>query len=256
MAMGDRRHTKGFVMKALWLVMAFLASVSARAEVIEFPDEELATESVLPVFDNPVSVKARNVVTEKRIELGAQLGYNLTEAFFNQYSFAGTATYHLTEEHGVNLFALFNMPGVTSYTGELNPPPGSTESLNLQYAPSPKWMVLASYQFTGFYGKFSFTKDSVMNLSLYGLGGLGAIYIGDKMFPVLSAGLGQKFYFNPNLALRFDLRVLMYQGPDLFGAPKATLTNATSEQPSSAFPNRVHIGTLLSVGAIWLVPGT
>ncbi len=245
-------------MKGLWFLVLLLLSTPAAslAEVIEFPEEELAQESVLPIFDNPVSVKARNVVTEKRFEVGGQLGYNLTEAFFNQYSFAGTLTYHLTEEHGVNIFGSFNLPGVTSYTSELNPPPGSTESLNLQHAPRPKWVVLGSYQYTGFYGKMSFTKDYIMNLSLYGLGGIGGIYIGDKTFPVLNFGLGQKFYFSPHFALRFDLRVLMYQGPDPFGAPKTTLLNAAGEQSASLFPKRLYIGSLLSVGAIWLLPGT
>lgn len=247
--------SKGSKMKVLLLLAALLTSVSARAEVIEFPDEELATESVLPVFDNPMSVKARNVVTEKRFEVGAQVGYNLTEAFFNQYSFSGLLTYHLNETHGINIFGNFNLPGTTSYTDQLNPPPASTESLNLQYAPSPKWMVIGSYQYTGFYGKMSFTKDSIMNLSLFGLAGIGGIYIGDKTFPVVSVGLGQKFYFNPNFALRFDLRVLMYNGPDPFGAPKTTLLNATSERSASEFSGRLHIGSLLSVGAIWLVPG-
>ncbi|MCM2281500.1 MAG: outer membrane beta-barrel domain-containing protein [Bdellovibrionaceae bacterium] len=243
-------------MKALWMVLALLASAPVHAEVIEFPDEELATESVLPVFDHPVAVKARNVVTEKRIELGAMGGYNLTEAFFNQLSFGGTATYHLTEEHGINVFASYNLPGETSYVPALNPPPGSNESLNLQYAPRPKWMILGSYQYTGFYGKMSFSKDAVMNLSLYGLAGVGGIYIGDKTFPVLSVGLGQKFYFSPNFALRFDLRALIYQGPDLFAVPKSILSTATSEQSASRFTNRLHIGSILNAGVIWLVPGT
>jgi outer membrane beta-barrel protein len=242
-------------MKALWMVLALTASVAAHAEVIQFPEEELATESVLPIFDNPVSVKNRNVITAKRFELGVQGGYNLTEAFFNQYSLAGTGTYHLNEDHGINVFATFFLPGVTQYTNDLNPPPGSLENLNLQYGPRPKWMLLTNYQYTGFYGKLSFSKDYVMNLSLFGIGGVGGIMIGDKMFPVLNFGLGQKFYFNPNFALRMDLRVLIYQGPNLLSGPKTTLLNARGETSASAFEERLFVGSLLSVGLVWLIPG-
>jgi outer membrane beta-barrel protein len=148
------------------------------------------------------------------------------------------------------------MPGTTQYTDDLNPPPGSTENLNLQFGPRPKWMILGNWQYTGFYGKLSFTKEFVMNLSLYGLAGAGALMIGDKVFPLVSAGLGQKFYFNPRFALRFDLRLLVYNGPNLLSGPKQTLLNATSEQSASVFENRLYIGTLLSIGAIWLIPNS
>jgi outer membrane beta-barrel protein len=234
------------------IVMSFM-TVSARAEVIEFPEEELATESVLPVFDTPDAVKNRTVVTSGRFEVGGQAGYNLTEAFFQPLSIAGTATYHINEEHGINFFGSSFISGVTQYTNDLNPPPGSTQNLNLQYAPRPKWMVLGNYQYTGFYGKLSLTKNYIMNLSLYGLAGIGAIYIGDKAFPVASFGLGQKFYLSRQLALRFDLRALLYQGPNVLSK---NLSQATGEQSASIFDTRFIVGSMLTVGAIWLIPNS
>lgn len=82
-----------------------LTSLNANAEVIRFPEDELAAESVLPVFDHPEAVKNRNVVTKKKIELGSYLGYNLTEPFFNPLNLGVSATYHLSEESGINVFA-------------------------------------------------------------------------------------------------------------------------------------------------------
>ena len=52
------------------------------AEVIEFPDEDLATETVLPVFENKVAVKNRLIELEGRFEAGFQLGATLNEAFY------------------------------------------------------------------------------------------------------------------------------------------------------------------------------
>lgn len=235
------------------MAMTLLTGAFAWAETIEFPQEELATETVLPVFDNPEAVKSRTIEVTRRFELGAQASYNLTEAFFNNYSLSGSIGYNFTEEHGMSLFGAFFLPGVTNYTNQLNPPPGSSQNMNLQFAPHPKYLILGNYQYTGFYGKMSVARDFIMNLSLFGLAGIGGIYVGDKMFPVLSFGLGQKFYFNSQLALRFDLRALIYQGPNILST---NLVNATSDQSTSKFSNRLLIGSLLSVGMIWLVPGS
>ncbi len=240
-------------MKAYLVFLALGLSLSAQAETIEFPDEELATESVLPVFDNPEAVKSRTIETAKRFELGGQISYNLTEAFFKPLSFSGEATYHFNEEHGMNIFGTYFLSGVSGYTNQLNPPPKSDENMNLQFAPRPKWLLLGNYQYSGFYGKMSIARDYVMNLHLYGLAGLGGIQVGDKTFPVLSAGLGQKFYLNSQLALRFDLRALFYQGPDILSR---NLGKVSSEQSTSGFSRRLIVGSILSVGAIWLIPNS
>jgi hypothetical protein len=42
---------------------------------IQFPEEELASESVLPIFDQPVSVKNRAVLTAQRLEVGGGGGF-------------------------------------------------------------------------------------------------------------------------------------------------------------------------------------
>lgn len=225
--------------------------VAAAAQTIEFPEDELASESVLPVFDQPVSVKNRNIVTARRLELGLTGGYALTEPFFNPMSFGLTATYHLTEDHGVNIFGVAYAGGPSDYSKQLNPIPPTATNANLQYAPGPKYLLLASYQYTGFYGKLSLTKEYIMNLHLYGLLGLGMIGLGDVNKPVFNAGLGQKFYLSKSFALRFDLRFLVYQGPDPLSR---RLDNKTEAQPASYFDEKLFFSPMLSFGAIYLLP--
>jgi len=111
--------------------------------------------------------------------------------------------------------------------------------------------VTANYQYTAFYGKLSLTKDYVMNLSLYGLVGAGMIGIGDVNKPAFNFGLGQKFYFTPSFALRFDLRFLLYQGPDPLSR---RLDNKTEVQPASYFDEKLNFSTLLTFGAIYMFP--
>jgi outer membrane beta-barrel protein len=243
-----------FVLAALSLALPVAAFA---ADTIEFPEEELASESVLPVFDHPVAVKSRSVSTARRIELGAMGGYSLTEPFFNPVSFGLTGTYHLNEEHGINIFGNFFMEGLNEYGKQLNPIPnakdnnGNPINANIQYAPAPKYLLLASYQYTGFYGKLSLTKDSVMNLGIYGLLGVGMMGIGDTSKPVVSVGVGQKFYLTKAFALRFDLRFLMYQGPD---PVSRALDQKTAVQPANYFEDKMNFSTLVSFGAIFLLP--
>lgn len=236
---------------ALFSIFFVVPVVGHASDKIQFPESELAVESVLPVFDQADSVKNRAVVTSRRLELGIMGGYALTEPFFNPLSYGGTATYHINEDHGINMFGLIFVGGPSSYSKDLNPIPGTTTNANLQYAPEPKYLYLLNYQFTGYYGKLSVTKQMIMHLGLYGLAGVGMIGIGDVSKPAASFGLGQKFYFNERLALRFDLRFLVYQGPDVLSR---ALDQRTSTQPASAFDEKMQFGTLLSFGAVYLLP--
>lgn len=242
------------------LTMALIGlGLSAKAETIKFPEEELATESVLPVFDNPVSVKNRTVTTAKKFEVGLLGGFALNEPFANPYSVGGSISYHLDEEQGINIYGSYYLGGSTRYVDQINQEAQSATGnrLDLQNAPTTKYLGLISYQYTAFYGKLSLTKNYVMNLSTYGLAGLGGIQIGDALNPVVGLGFGQKFYFTPNFALRFDLRMLIYQGPDVAGTGyPAPTANAGGEVSSSRFNKRIYTNSVLSLGAIYLIPNS
>ncbi|HRK08858.1 MAG TPA: outer membrane beta-barrel domain-containing protein [Pseudobdellovibrionaceae bacterium] len=243
-----------------WLVAgalgAFLQAAPALAQVqerIRFPEEELATESVLPVFDQPVSVKARNVELASRLELGVQGGYAMTEPFFNPLSFGVSLAYHFNEEWGAQLMYNTQMQGLSSEASQLNPIPNTNPPVNanLQYAPAPKAIAIANVQYSAYYGKISLSKEMVMNLHLFGLAGAGMITLGDVQKPLLTVGLGQKFYFSENMSFRFDLRLLAYQGPD---PTSIRLDNKFEPQPSSAFSNRVFIEGFLTAGLSYALP--
>ncbi len=234
-------------------------TVRAESETISFPDSELASESVLPVVDNPVSVKNKNVVNSHRFELGVLGGLSLLEPFYSPWSFGLDLGYHITDEQAINLTGLFFMQGLSNNGNSLNPIPGSLSpvtnqpiSANLQYAPAPKYLIMADYQYTGFYGKISLSKDFVMNLSVYGLVGLGAFGIGDGVYPTLDLGIGQKLYITPNFGIRADFRFVLYQGPDVLSRD---LESATTTQPSSSFSNTTLYVSLLSLGVVYLFPG-
>jgi outer membrane beta-barrel protein len=246
------RWLSALVVAAVFAILPQAAN--AAKDVIEFPDEELASESVLPLLDHPESVKNRSVETAKRVEIGFTGGYNLTEAFFKPWSLGGTLTYHINEDHAINILGTYTPIALSNYGEQLHNTPtagGGNIDAKLQYAPSQKYLLLGSYQFTGYYGKISITKEYVMNLSLYGVLGAGVIGIGDSALPAADVGIGQKFYLSDRFALRFDLRFLFYEGPDIASKP---LDQKTSIQPVSYFDQKLQIGSLLTFGAVYLFP--
>ncbi len=250
MAKGFEAWIMGIVLSGFLITAPALAQ---EAERIRFPEEELATESVLPVFDQPVSVKSRNVELASRLELGLQGGYAMTEPFFNPLSFGLSLAYHFNEEWGAQVMYNTRMQGLSSEASQLNPIPNTSPPVNanLQYAPAPKALAIANVQYSAYYGKISLSKEMVMNLHLFGLAGAGMITLGDVQKPLVTVGLGQKFYFNDKMSFRFDLRLLAYQGPD---PTSIRLDNKFEPQPSSAFSNRVFIEGFLTAGLSYALP--
>lgn len=243
-------------MKAQLIIM-FLTLLTAKsfAVTVQFPDEELANESVLPVFDKLEAVKERSVPTKGRFEIGPQLGFLMNEPFFNTMNYGFTASYHFNETHGVNLFYSL-MAGGLNKNGESLKQIASTSgptSINLDNAPQPESFGLLNYQITPYYGKISLFKDFVMNLSLYGTAGLGMFAIDGEQHIMFNAGLGQKFYLNRYIGIRVDLRMLMYQGPNVVKTKNAGDVTIPTKLPASAFETVTKFDSHMSVGLIFLL---
>ena len=154
--------TKVIVMRlCIFLILSALSSVMS-AEVIEFSDNELAKESVLPVFETLSVVKNRNVVTAKKIEIGGAIGFNLTEALYNNTNYAIQGSYHFDETHTVNVFALFIPAGLSSMGSDLQAGKGLTggSTFDASLAPYPESMYFVNYEYTAYYGKISLTRHS------------------------------------------------------------------------------------------------
>lgn len=212
-------------MKALVFLSSLLLAFNASAVTIEFPEEELARESVLPVFDNAVAVKSRSVPTAKKFELGIATGFAMNEPFFNTTRFGGHIAYHINETHGFLLAGQVYSDGLgtngKSLAGKdlVEDNPNNVETyIRMEYAPQPAYHMFLNYQITPYYGKISVFKDWVMNLSLYGLAGLGVVDVGGETTPALNLGIGQKFYFNKRWGFRVDLGLMAYEGVNFFVA--------------------------------------
>ncbi|MFP5518698.1 MAG: outer membrane beta-barrel domain-containing protein [Bdellovibrionia bacterium] len=205
--------TKQIFITTLVFVAAFmLHQASFASEVISLPPEELAKESVLPVFKKHTTVKNRNVTTDKRLEAQIFYGYNMTEPIFNVSKVGVGAYYNMTEDHAVGVLYTHNMTGLADYANQIKKDtPAIAPRIDGAYKPQSN--LLVDYNFKAFYGKLSVSKNTVLNSILLFSGGVGYAQYENSGYPLVSGGLGQKFYFTNNLALRFDMRLLMHQAP-------------------------------------------
>lgn len=236
--------------RVLLLCLCIIAAPTF-AETIEFPEEEIATETVLPVFDRVEAVKNRNVELKNHVEVGAGVGLMLNEPYYNPMNFGANVTYHLTETHAINLVGQFFLDGLSSYGSDLQAGKGLTnDSFDPGLAPHPTYMMLANYQFTAYYGKISVSKQTVMNLSLFGVVGLGYIGMKGAGAPALNIGFGQNFYFTKRVALRLDLRMDIYQAAD---PTTVALPRGSAAPPASSFGKTTYFNSMLTAGVVFVL---
>ncbi len=230
-------------------VLLSICSSAVQAQVIEFPEEELSSETVLPVFDQRRIVLSRNVQKTESFEIGGGFGMSMNEPFYNPLNFHFLGTYHFNELHGVGVQFNSFLSGISSYGKQLQAGEAGGVVFDPSKAPALKYMIMGNYQFDAYYGKISLTKSAVMNLSLFATLGAGMLNFGELTKPGLNVGMGQNFYFTNRFALRYDLRLLIYRGPDATSQSLGASDNPTA----GSFEDQLFINTLLSASAVFLL---
>lgn len=235
----------------IWAPLFFSILISATVvaqtdKEIEVPEDELAKESVYPVFDEPISVKNRNVNTAKKFDIGLFGGLALTEPIFNTIKFGLAGNYHLSEFHSIGAIFTMNNAGLSRDAQEIK----NTFNLDYGRAPKPKTSVFADYNYKPFYGKLSIAKNAVINTTIYGSLGLGMAMYDHKSYPGLSLGVGERFYFNSHLSLKADFKLFMHNAPIPF---KGNVLGPSNPVPSfSEFDERLTFTSNLELGLNYL----
>jgi len=243
-------------------LFATLSLPTWAAVTVKFPEKELAQESVLPLFDNTEAVKGRLVPIAGRLELGADIGFAMNEPFFKTERFGGHLGYNFDEIHGVTLIGQFYSNGLNQ-NGEAIYRPDERIFVRMDNAPQNRYNFFLNYQVTPFYGKISITKSFVMNLSLYGYAGIGAVGIGKENTENSLAGnigFGQKFYMTKNFGIRTDLGFVIYNAPNyvqantpLLDDPAISTDDNPSEISASEFEKITNFDLQLSLSVFLLL---
>jgi len=236
------------------LLMTLMSSLSFAEVKIQFPDEELATESVLPVFENRVAVLNRKVKHKGKFEVNLMGGFVTSEPIYDPFNFGLSLSYHFNNTQGVHFMGAVFSDGLSDSgedlrSGNVIGDNGANTNITFDATKAPrKEMLLAvHYQYTAYYGKISLARDRIMNLSLSGLLG-GGVYLMDGLTaPTVNFGVSQRYYFNSRIALRFDILFSIYNGPDITSAGPLRTSDTTKPDPgefekSMQFDSNIFLG--------------
>ncbi len=243
--------------KYLLLSAATVLLVQTAAAQVEVPQDELAQETVYPVFDNTVSLKNRNIKDVSTFDIGVFGGLALTEPISNTSKFGLAANYHFNEIHSLGILFAKNNSGLSADAQGLK----NDFGLDFGRAPLPDYTLMADYNFKLYYGKLSLAKDVVKNTSIYLSSALGIIKYVHKSYPALALGVGERFYLTNHLSLKVDLRFFANNAPIPFKSkalrdgskPNDNPGNAPDPIPSyDSFMERLTYTTNLEVGLNYL----
>ena len=237
------------------LFFVCFSAFSAHSAKVYFPDDELATESVLPLVDTSAVVLNRNINLKFRTELSLGSGIGLDEPFYFQFYPIGTVTFYLTDLHAVSLTGTYFFPQLSSIGKDLSQGKGlDDKTFDPLKAPYPQYSVFLNYQYTPYYGKISLAKSWVLNLSIYGFFG-GGLVVSNKndQFFALDLGFGKKLYFGKWFGLSAGLGFYGYYGPATARLNLDQSAGAVNYSDLTKEQKRFNLNTLFHVGAFGLL---
>ena len=249
-------ETSLFLKKGIFLSFIFFSAFSAHAAQVHFPDEELATESVLPLVSASEVILNRNIRLKFRTELSLGLGIGLDEPFYSKFYPMGSVTFALTEIHAISLVGFYFFPYLSSAGKDLSEgkglDPGKT--FDPLKAPYPQYGLFLKYLYTPFYGKISLAKKWVLNLSIYGFAGAGAVVSNQNdQFPALDVGFGKKLYFNKWFGVKTSIGFYGYYGPATARLELGQGVGTLSYSSLEAKQKRPNINTIFHFGVFALL---
>lgn len=239
--------------RPLILGLVFFGTLAHSAESFEIPGEELRSDVVLPKFDRFPMVMRPHVRFAERWEAGIFGAAQFTEPIFNPLRYGLELGYHFKESHSFHASIASWQSGLNSqYVPGIEAQGGTgNQKYQMSRVPAPKMSYWGYYHFKAYYGKISLSKKDVMNLSLYTQFGLGMTQFAHKSYPGLSVGIGQRFYFTPQLAVKLEAK-LQYLGmvDPFLGGGKLKEVNPVPSP--SEFSDLYRFATLVEGGLLWL----
>ena len=239
---------KSILITLLLFISIILVSFESKsAEEINVPTDELARDSVYPVFDDRISVKNRNVQDAETFDIGLFGGLAITEPVYNASKLGFSFNYHINEFHSIGLVFAQNTVGLSKDAIGIKDDFG----LDFNRAPYPVNSVYADYNYKLYYGKLSVTKNGVINTSIYGSASVGMVKYIHKSYPAIAFGVGERFYLTNHFAIKADLKIFAHTAPIPFKSD--ALREGIDPIPTyESFSERMSFTTNLEFGINYL----
>ena len=215
-------------------------AVEPQAQEIKIDEDELPGESVTPKTDITNSVINKKVSFKKRFLLDLNTGSILDEPLVNSNYFLVRASYFTSEEYyfGVGFKSRFG--DKTSYAEQLS---SGTAQLQFDRVPKPTQSHFLSMGYNFYYGKLSFSKDTVITANTRLDTDFGMQKVGTVNKPFVQTSVTQSFFLNRHISLGLSIGLSMAQTFD------TTSVNIRSTEPvpsESAFSEKNQFNQFLS----------
>jgi outer membrane beta-barrel protein len=218
-----------------------------QVQEIKIDEDELPGESVTPKTDITSNVINKKVNYKKRFLVDINTGSILDEPLVNSNYFLVRAAYFTSEElyFGVGFKSRFG--DNTSYAEQLS---SGTAQLQFGRVPKPTQSHFLSAGYNFYYGKLSFSKDTVITASTRLDTDFGMQAVGTTNKPFVQTAVTQSFYVNRNIALGLSIGLSISQTYD------TTSVNIRSTEPipnESAFAEKNQFNQFLSANLSFLL---
>jgi len=212
-------------------------------------------------------VQNRFFLKEGRFELSGIAGYVPNNPMVQRFSGGFLGAYHLNERFAAEVATMYfpdlgpsDLKGLTKKLVEIANSRSSAGSTFEQ--PLEKMMLgfTAAARWSPIYGKINLIGENVLNFDLYFTGGFGMIstkkyyafaaddvislrFQSNEVHPPITAGLGTNIFINQSLAIKLDVRSMIYRAEAPIYDP---------DQIEAEF--RIYNDIITSVGVSYFVP--
>ncbi len=184
--------------------------------VMQFSEDELPREAVMPRLDTPKAVLSRKLSYEKRFQADLGAGWLLDEAFYNNQYVVAQGTFSWNEASGVGVRYLMFGSGLSDYGKQFEGTATNPPDFDRSYGPKNGW--LAFYERRMMYGKLSVSKWKVIPAFLTWNVEAGMLKYGARQLPMVGASLSNRYFLNSNLALGLGIHAYVRQMVDPLSA--------------------------------------
>jgi outer membrane beta-barrel protein len=220
-----------------------LPALAQRSEEEAGDVSEVDKDASGPLRERIRPVSGHLFLMEGRFELSPMVGLSIRDAFFTKVLFGAALTYHLSEAWAVSArggYAASLISGAaqicapsSSLSGQAagcHPPSWDELTRSADGQPANKAYGLLTFVgsldllWAPLYGKLSVFAEKVLHFNMYALVGPAVVIYGPGRVVTVggNAGLGFRFVVNSFLAVRLELRDLIYQEAGIEAASPVT----------------------------------
>jgi hypothetical protein len=186
------------------------------SQTMQFSEEELPREAVMPRLDTPKAVLSRKLSYEGRWQADLAAGWLLDEAFYNNQYMAVKGSYSWDEASGVGLKYLMFGSGLSNYGQQFEGISTTPPNFGRSKGPQNGW--LAFYERRMMYGKLSVSKWKIIPSFLTWDAEAGMLKYGTRQLPMIGAGLSNRFFLTQKFAAGLGIHAYLRQMVDPLSA--------------------------------------